>query len=249
MATDKQVWLLYGTLAALTTFTACTPLYYAPNAQNVPLFEGKGETTISAAGTSQSGEIQAAHAVSDHVQIQLNGAYFFENDDESDNNGNGVLGEVAAGYYQPFAERFVWGANAMLGYGQLENNFPSIQVDDANGTKTGHISANLSRWGVQPYIGFKTLPFEAVVSTRLVNLNYFNVKGQLPFENREETTYLENNSSQWHIEPAVTLRGGYKSIYLQLQWLKSFNLNDESFRFKEDHVSLGLLFYLGRGEE
>lgn len=247
--TIKKQWLFYGIIALLLGFSACSPIYYSPNTQHVPLYDDQGQGSILAGGTTRGGEIQASYAVADNWLLLVDGAYFYENDEDDNDNGNGVLGEVGGGYFHPFAERFVWGTNGLIGYGRLENNFPSIDISDDADMQPGYIRANVTRLGVQPYLGFKTTPFEAVVSTRLVNLNYTNVEGQLPFEEVEQTDYLKNNNNQWHLEPSLTLRGGYKFGYLQLQWLKSFNLTDSDFRFREDHLSAGVMFYLGRNRE
>lgn len=248
MATNKTQWLLYITLSLLVIVSACSPIYYSPNTQHVPLYDEQGQASVLAGGTSKGGEIQASYAVSDHWLVLVDGAYFYENDEEDNDNGNGVLGEVGGGYFHPFAQNFVWGTNGLVGYGRFENNFPSIDASTEAGMQTGYIRGNVSRVGVQPYLGFKTTPFEVVASTRLVNLNYSNVNGNLPFEEVEQVQYLRNNSNQWQLEPSLTVRAGYRFAYAQIQWLKSFNLNDSDFRYREDQISLGLMFYLGRGK-
>lgn len=249
MATNKNQWLLYGILIAFVAFSACSPIYYSPNTQHVPLYDEQGQASVLAGGTSKGGEIQASYTVSDNWMILVDGAYFYENDDEDNDNGNGVIGEIGGGYFHPFAQKFVWGTNGLVGYGRFENNFPSIDVSDGVGMQAGYIQGNVSRVGVQPYLGFKTTPFEVVASTRLVNLNYSDIEGELPFEDVEQTQYLKDNNSQWHFEPSLTVRAGYRFAYAQLQWLKSFNLNDSNFRYREDQISLGLMFYIGRGKD
>jgi len=60
----------------------CAPVYYAPNAHNVPLFSEKNEATISASyavldnpGPMTGTDLQLAIAVSDHVGIMANGMF------------------------------------------------------------------------------------------------------------------------------------------------------------------------------
>ena len=69
-------------LSVVLLVASCAPVYYAPNAHNVPLFSEKNEATVSASfaildnpepmtGT----DLQLAIAVSDHVGIMANGMF------------------------------------------------------------------------------------------------------------------------------------------------------------------------------
>lgn len=80
------------------------------------------------------------------------------------------------------------------------------------------------------------------MSSRIVNLTYSNIKGDLIFENENQPNYLENNSSNFLIEPAITLRGGFEKLKLQLQYGYSVNLSNSNFRQDNSFLTLGLNF-------
>lgn len=64
------------------------------------------------------------------------------------------------------------------------------------------------RYGIQPGFGFKTKYFSAAISTRIVSLNYSNIKGNLVYNGENQIAYLNDNKSNFLLEPALTVRGG-----------------------------------------
>ncbi|MDD2477148.1 MAG: hypothetical protein PHI32_14725 [Dysgonamonadaceae bacterium] len=56
---------------------SCSPLFYTPNTQNVPLFTHKGDNNIMVAGNGNQVELQGAYALTDAFAIQANGVGSF----------------------------------------------------------------------------------------------------------------------------------------------------------------------------
>lgn len=207
---------------------SCSPKFYTPNSHNVPLLSEKGETSLTLTGNGNQLEFQGAYAITDHFAIKADGGVFSPPNLDNGNGGSGKFGELGVGYFRPIHENWIFETYGIIGYGGFENHLPSTQ-EDYPSTK-GSISANLLRVGIQPNFGFKSKYFSAAVSSRIVNLSYSNIKGDLIFKDESQTNYLKNNSSNFLVETALTLRGGIEKFKIQLQYGYSFNLTNQSFK-------------------
>jgi len=218
----------------------CNPKFYSPNTQNVPLISEKGETNLTLSGNGNQVEFQGAYGVTDAFAIQVNGGLFIPSDLDNGDGGSGKFIEFGGGYYTPVANYFVFETYGLIGFGGVENHFPS--TSGANPSSQGDVSANIFRFGIQPGFGYKSKYFSAAVSTRLVNLMYNNIEGDLIFDGENQIDYLENNKSNFLLEPALTLRGGMEKLKLQLQIGYSLNLSNTDFRQDKTMLTLGLNF-------
>ncbi|HYG53248.1 MAG TPA: hypothetical protein VD905_20250, partial [Flavobacteriales bacterium] len=132
--------------------TGCSPIYYSPTTQNVPLFTEGGQTRIAVGGNTARLELNSAYAITHRLAVQANGGLLFPKDLDNGNGGSGGFIEAGAGYYMPVGDNFVFESFGLVAYGSVENHFPST-VSDNPGT-TGNIRSNLVRYGIQPAIGF-----------------------------------------------------------------------------------------------
>lgn len=238
--TTLNLALLFITLLAV----CCSPIYYSPNSHNVPLLRTKGDVRVGLHGNATRLEASTAFAVDDNVGLTLDGGIFFPADDEQGDGGKGQFIQAGGGYFRPLNERLVFETYGIIGYGKVENHFPSTL--DSFAQTTGIVETNLLRFGIQPSIGFTSRYFDAAFSTRLCGLSYFNTGGSLVFANTDQVAYLEEQNTQFLIEPALTLRGGYDYLKVQLQIGRSFNLSNPDFRQDEGHVTIGLIYSLNR---
>jgi hypothetical protein len=227
---------------ALLGLTSCSPKYYVANTQNVPLLSEKGEIDLTLAGGTEKLEFQGAYAVTEHIGLKANGAVFIPANLDNGNGGSGKLIELGAGYFTKInqTENWVFEAYGIAAIGTMENHMPSTLIDYP--ASSGKISANLFRIGVQPNIGYKTEHFTIALSSRFVHLSYDKISGDLFYDNLRQTDYLSGNSSHFLIEPALTVKGGFEKIKLQLQYGYSFNVTDFDFRQEKPFLSLGLNF-------
>lgn len=214
---------------------SCNPKFYTPNTQNVPLISEKGETNLTLSGNGNQVEFQGAYGVSENIAIKANGGLFIPVD-VNDDGGSGKFLEFGGGYFKPLNNNFVFETYAIIGFGSVENHFPST----SNGK--GDISANILRVGIQPNFGYKTKHFSAAVSSRFVNLSYNKIEGDLIYENVNQSEYLKDNASNFLIEPALTLRGGFEKLKLQVQYGYSFNVSNSAFRQDDQFLTVGLNF-------
>jgi hypothetical protein len=200
----------------------------------------KGEVNLSVSGNGNQVEFQGAYAAGEHFAFQGNGGLFIPKDLENGDGGSGKFIELGAGYFTPVSEKFVFELYGLVGTGSVENDMRSRAT--TNPTTTGVISANIFRYGIQPNFGFKSKYFSAALSSRIVNLTYSNIDGDLIYDGTSQRNYLSDNNSNFLFEPALTLRAGVEKIKFQLQIGHSFNLSNEDFRQDNGYATVGLNF-------
>lgn len=225
---------------SIFVLTSCSPKYYTANTQNVPLISAPAEKNITVSGNGNQVELQGAVGITDKIALQLNGGLFIPADEDNGDGGKGNFIEVGGGYYKEVMPNWVFETYALVGVGSFQNDFPSTVA--ANPSTTGKLSGNIFRVGIQPNFGYKSKNFEAIISSRFVNLSYNNIKGDLIYGGEDQNAYLKDNASNFLIEPALTLRGGFEKIKLQLQYGYSFNVSDRDFRQDKEFLTLGLNF-------
>lgn len=223
--------------------TGCTSTYYIPNTQNVPVIDAKGATAVNLAGSGNQVEFQAAYGITNALAIQANGAWYIPNDEDNGNGGSGSLYEGGIGYYKNFSENWIFDTYALVGAGRMENHFPSTLPTDP--ATTGRIEANAMRYGLQPSITYHTPYFSVSGSVLAAQLSYSNICGSLYLDGLQQERYLADNNSQFLLEPALTLRGGYERVKLQVQLLQSLNLTNSDFKQDNALISVGLNFHFG----
>ena len=156
-------------VSALFIFS-CAPIYYVPNATQVPLFTDRKQIAASASIADGGVQFDGAYSLSKQVLICASGTFVNPVEDKDGNGGSGNLIELGVGYYEPLTENFVTGVTGLIGFGKMENHYPSA---------SGSIDADLFRWGLQPYIGYTSKYMEGIFAARFVDVNYSSVKGQL----------------------------------------------------------------------
>lgn len=230
----------YILVVIMLSLAACSPKYYVPNTQNVPLLQAKGQTNLSLAGSGNQFEIQGAHGVSDNIGVMFNGGYFTGSGEEENGKGSGVLGEIGVGYFTPIGEHFTFETYGLAGIGSVENIFTPVSGNSNSGT----LKAGIARFGLQPNIGFSSRFFTVALSTRLISLHYSGIEGDLVYGGENQVDYLTANSPGFLIEPALTIRAGLENAKLQLQFCRSFNLSNKDFFQEASVITLGLNFNL-----
>ncbi len=229
-------------LISAIVILSCNPKLYTPNTQNVPLISEKGQINLTASGNANQIEFQGAYGIAEKFAIQLNGGLFIPSDLDNGNGGSGKFVEVGAGYFKPISTDWLFEVYGLVGIGSVENHLPST-INDAPQTK-GDLSANILRIGVQPNFGYISEHFSAAISSRIVNLTYNKIEGDLIFEGQNYSDYLNDKNSNFLIEPAFTVRAGFEKIKLQLQYGYSLNLSNSDFRQDHSFLTLGLNFNL-----
>ena len=220
------------------TSIACSPKFYTPNTQNTPMLQNKGQASATLAGNGNQVELQGAYAATDHIGIQVNGAAYIPKDQDNGNGGSGKLIEVGAGYFTPLSDKVSFETYGLIGFGSFENYLPS--TFDANPETSANIEGKIMRYGIQPGINYQTNSFGIGLSSRITQLSYSDIKGDLIFGNVDQVSFLQDRKSSLMVEPALTIRGGTERIKLQLQLVTSINISHEDFRQDDGTLTLGL---------
>jgi hypothetical protein len=225
--------------------SSCAHYYYIPNVQNVPLFKEKNEfrAIVTEGGTDEisTTEIQAAYSITNNLAVMTN--FMSANGGERTDNSwaKGKYLEGAFGYYRPFDKFGVFEVYGGFGSGNQHHQYGTKDID--NGT------ADLSfvKCFLQPSLGFTFHAVDIAFSTRLTRLSFYNIDNKI--KSNTESHYVDTiaqNKVSYLFEPAITLRGGWKYVKVQLQLSKSKNITHPNLRFEKTNLSLGLYFTIAK---
>jgi hypothetical protein len=209
-----------------------------PNAVNVPLLTQKGELRASLSANN----LQAAYAVSDSVGIVANGFYQKSTGDpsaDSGQDGHGYLVELGAGHFRKIAGLLLYETYAGLGAGAVHHD----NWEKVNGARSDYrYSASALKAFVQPSLGFTFALFDAALSTRFVALKPYDTESvNYPDARlRADDLFGLDQHTFVFVEPALTVRGGYKWVKLFAQYGFSLKLNDTPLNRDVTFVSAGL---------
>jgi len=225
--------------------SSCTHYYYVPATQNIPLFKEKNEARVLAAygGGSESSavELQAAYSLTNNLAVMTNFISARGGNLSAENWGKGNYAEGAVGYYKPFDSAGVFEVFGGVGAGSQQHRYAT-----ANYFSTSRLG--FTKLFIQPSLGLTFRGFDVAFSTRVCNLNFWQVRNQIDPTN---SNYLVvNDISQARnsvlLEPAITIRGGWKYVKLQLQFLTSSNLTNRNLAFEKVYGSAGIYFTLAK---
>ena len=237
MTTSTQ--LLRATLVVLAlAANSCSTTLYKSNTVNTPLFHEAQEVRLGAG----PGNVQAAYALTDRVGIM--GNVYWESYEEGSKDNSGNLIELGAGYFQPVHKDVIFEAFGGVGLGKIE-----FRQTGQNGAPTRTYDVNGLRWFIQPGIGYNMPYFEAAFTPRFSFVSYsnFTASGYTPQE--IETEHLSKdmieNTLWMFMEPAITLRGGYKWIKVQAQYGVTMKLNADELNHGKDFFTVSLIADIG----
>ncbi len=228
------------------TLNSCTHYYYIPNAQNVPLFREKNEfqgTLMVGGGNDIStAEVQAAYSITDNLALMTNFMSAKGGEKSNDEWGKGSYIDGAIGYYKPFNEVLV--AEVYAGLGTCTQH----HVYSTDNYKNGTADLSFMKYFLQPSIGATFKAFDIAVSTRLSRLSFYDIENNITMDNQAlyYVDTIAQNKTSYLFEPALTIRGGWKYVKLQLQFSSSKNLTHPNLRFEDSNVSLGLHFTIAK---
>ena len=232
--------------------TSCVSIApsYAPNTQNVTLFQEKGDAKLSAGlsrgeEVSKALELQSAYAITNHIGIMAN-FYRYKRVNRAD------LFELGAGYFLPLTKNVVFESYGGISYAQFTSRISSIEPLGNNEflTKNYYYSRDFTRYFIQPAIGFKSKLIEIAFSTRLAALNYRRLKiSEDSYQNSSSLSSQMLPSSHFLIEPALTIRFGWNHIKLQAQLGRSFHLLGDSFPMEVWNANIGAYFSLSKRDK
>jgi hypothetical protein len=228
---------------------SCSHYYYMPNQHNIPLLRERGEVRIVAAkvnagmitgpqnlpratlntlvNPTPGHDLQFASAVSKHIGLMANAAWFGTGTTEHGQRG-GIL-ELAPGYFHALGKHGV--VEGYAGIGILRSNHFYGPEQYAN--------AHFVRPFLQPIIGYASRNFDAALSTRVLWLHctdrdYLGEEAMHALPDQ-----IEVGGTRTLVEPTFMTRFGIRSIKLQLQFGFSLSAGKE-FRRVEQTFGAGV---------
>ena len=208
-------------------FFSCSPIYYAPNAHNVPIFTEKNQGNFSGGivnyGFSEpTGDLggtglvaQTAFSFSNHFAVQGN-CMFSAGLSSNVNYFDGALG-----YYKPINDELVFEIYTGVGGGYTYSifDYDNILFKDSLITR---VNSNYLKFYAQPSIGFHKGSFFASLDTRIGVLSFNNVRYDTTDSLQIANIYLDAlYKSHTLIEPAISL--GINAPHVQFKWQIHFN--------------------------
>jgi hypothetical protein len=192
---------------------------------------------------STSTDIQAAYSLTNHIGIMTdlmfsNGGMFYEKNVAKLNHFN-----AAAGYYKPFNN--IWVFEVYGGAGTSSQRHQYYTLDKYEGDSR----LSFRRFFLQPSVGLTFKALDIALSTAISDIKFNKVEFSL---SREDLDYQQLNNIRQSphftlLEPAITVRTGWKFVKFQLQYIYSYDLTDHNYQlFEESKFSLGLYFSLGK---
>lgn len=224
-------------LTILCLITSCS--IYSPNAINTPLHKKKGELSIGL-HAGNGGNLQAAYAVGNHIGIMANAmsvnSEVTVNADVRKGTGNlieGGLGYFSGNPNKKFCFEIYGGAG--LGKVDIDKTFTNANV-------TRNFTAKGTRFFIQPGIGSVGKIFEIGLSTRLSVVKYKDIKTTYTIDDLTVDNFVGADARTWlFLEPALTLRLGFKFAKLQLQIGRSIKFNKEALGYERGIINFGLV--------
>ena len=220
-------------ISILALSVASCKIMYIPNSQNVPMMEEKGDLKVDI-GTK---DLQVAFGLTDHVGIMVNG--YYNRNDWSVSSGtieivenkyltNRSLIEGGLGYFTTLGNDGRFEVYGGAGYGGFDYNYDLL--DNGILSESNKFGINTMRIFLQPALGFQTDIVGFAFSTRLASVNFSNVE-YTGYDETELVTEglneLEDNMFLF-VEPALTLRIGFRYAQLQLQPYYNFLVSGPS---------------------
>ncbi len=229
--TSPRIILILISLVIITT--SCN-VVYIPSMQNVPLIKKKGEFQANITPANFEASYSPVEHMGVMVNAQLSGNQWTEGD-SYEYSTKRQFAEAGIGYNKQFDEDKVFEVYGGAGMGTLDLH-DDFDFDEQTFTAT------MNRKFIQPSVGFYNDYVDVAFSTRILQLKFTNVKTKNYSEDELKNLDLFdlNNNPYYFVEPAVTIRAGYKFIKVQFQYLYSIKLNPEPINRYEQYLFLGL---------
>ena len=224
--------------------SSCSPVFYAPSTQNVPLLKEKGEVNIGGgySNTDRGEGISLNFAVAVDSSWAVAGSFNSLGGGEKNATDSwrttGNYFEAAAGKFNSSPTGpWVYEAFLGLGYGAINNEINNDFVD-----------AKFLKPYLQPTFGLRTKHIDFVITPRLSVVNYISedIRINEPVDERRVLDFFDEKGTTFVFEPGATLRLGIRNVKIQLQYVYSsfsYDSRDEDEPFDSEMLTVGLNFY------
>jgi hypothetical protein len=242
---NNKMFRLLGILciAIVIVFAhSCTPKYYFPTMQNVPLLTESSEIQATSNFTFTSASINLAGSPVKHLGLQVNLARIYSPAFGNGFSGRQSLKEFGVGFYSKVYNAFTIESYLIGAMGHSVNNTSSHIGDYDTLVPAQSISTSFRRNGVQLNLGFKFPHGILGFGFKFSRLHFYNINGDLVYEGIHQFQYLSQNNNMWLMEPAFTYRMGGERLQFSTQVCLSNNLTKSDFHQSKLQLGVGLNF-------
>lgn len=224
-----QLLVLCGSMASM----GCH-VYYVPSQHNVPLLveqdEFHGTATIGGGHYTGGLEFQGAYSPTEKLRVIGGFMSTSHGSTSSSDSSAGTYLEAGIGHCELLGGRGQLGI--LGGYGH------SFQKHFYGSYKSA--SVQYSKPFVQGWLGVTFDAGDVALSLRMANIRFHQVDHNLRSPGSDLADLQELQSSNYLLlEPAATVRLGWKYFKLHGQLGKSYNLTETGLLFEDLHVNLG----------
>ena len=249
---NRPLILILLLIGCIFTQSSCSRYYYQPNSVNAPMLNEKGDLKLGIAGTSNKDNLdgnftkssvmnfQAAYSPMKYLGVMANFSNYkhninVEDKAEGDVDAHATLFEVGAGGYYPIFLR-------KNGFGMVADNY----IGFGGGKLNSDVRMNFNRLFIQPGIHLTHPFFDIGFSTRIAGIKYndFNSNGMSAEYIQSQGLTNITDKRHYFIEPALTLRVGYKYAKFEMQLISSSSSNNLEWDYDGNIVTLGVHFSL-----
>jgi len=154
------------------------------------------------------------------------------------------------GYYDKIDDDFGWEIYAGGGKGALQyTHFDSFVWDTITNNYLNYkYKTDFTKLFIQPNIGLKTKYADFIFSTRFVGINFSNIDTlNMGLETmKDDKVYNLNQQTFMFIEPAITVRFGYKWLKFHIQGIYSNKINLEPINSIVYNISVVMIFNISK---
>lgn len=249
--------IIYSALVSMLVLgSSCNRYYYKPNAVNAPMFTDGGQFHVAGAGMTSHFEdnndggnsyffdIQAAYSPIKHLGIIGNYSTYAYRPDNVD---------VAAGHVDADAHLAEAGIGTYIVGGKGKAKMiADIYAGGGGGSIRSDVDMNVRRLFIQPGIAMRHPAVDVGFNLRITNVKYMdfddNGRGQNYLIDQNLYDYQRSERmderSYFFLEPAFTVRAGYKFIKAQFQWVLATELSNVRWNYNAGRFTVGLHFSL-----
>lgn len=248
--------LLLSLITVLLTGCEIPHYYYSSNAMNVPLFDDKNQLTGLIAGSfgevNNSFEAQAGFSTPWNIAFTgslMTGGIGYSDVQPIDKSRISYI-EGAGGFYKTFGDIGIFEIFGGYGKGKESHTFTYVSYDGFfNWTRYPDGNANIafSKIFAQPDIGVRIKWLEAAFSLRITNIDYTNVSFDNTVYHLDALNDLIINHSSMLVEPAFTVRAGFKNVKSHFQIVITNNLSNPDQLYEKARFNFGLSFNIPLG--
>lgn len=229
----------------------CSRYYYQPNSVNAPMLSEQHDANIVVNGSWGDDDVNGSVAKSHVINVQgaysplpyfgiIGGytgfGYNIQNDPDPQTgrvDASAHLLEIGVGGYYPvyrMGTSMSLIADAYAGFG--------------GGNLNSDVNMGVNRLFVQPGFSLRTPYGDVGVHARLSGLKFgsFDANGRSEEYINEQNLAGITDGRTYFVEPAVTIRGGYKFIKIQLQHVWSAPTKTIPWNHNDNLTTIGLFF-------